>query len=154
MFGGNPSNPNLVYAATDKNAAVGYMKEVCRRARAKDGALITAKMDWKNAVPDEDIIFELMNDGVSGIAKKLWEIYKKILDEDIPFEGSLSEFGEAQMDYWAETLSDAEVAEDMKNISEKAVKTLSPRDLDQLFQGTVASSRPLKVMKVEFLRVS
>jgi hypothetical protein len=152
MFGGNPSNPNLVYAAIDKAAAISYMKQVCRKAHAKEGALVTAKMDWKYAVPDEDAVFEWMNDGLGGVARKLWEIYRDILEQDFPFDGSLGEFRDAQMDYWAETLSDAEVAEDMKTISESAVKKLSPSELDSLFGGTVASKKSLRVLKVEFMR--
>jgi hypothetical protein len=138
FFGGNPSNPNLVYITPEKTIGINYMKDVARK-HSDNGALITAVMDWDSAVLDEDFVFEEMQ-GESN--SPLWKVFAKYLGEDI--DGAKERMG------WYE--SDSELAYDMKEVAEMAPKVLSAQDMKNLFEqsATVASNRPLKVVKVEY----
>jgi hypothetical protein len=53
-FGGNPSNPDLVYCCFDKTTAVDYAKELCEKDGTIDAAVIYATPNYKTIVLDED----------------------------------------------------------------------------------------------------
>jgi hypothetical protein len=75
FFGGNPSNPRLVYVTTEKPIGMRYMQDVARK-HGDNGALVAVMMDWSSAELDEDFVFEDMQDDPSS---PLWKVFARHL---------------------------------------------------------------------------
>lgn len=147
MFGGEPSNPDLVYVALERDMAEDYMKDIARKNN-DDGALITVEINWDEAVPDEDAVFETLNNESNS---SIWQAYKEVWDAD--------SIDEAQQIFnhriGNPEISDSSQAEDMKNTAEMMTKVLSESELQDFFDNSlvVAFSEPLKVKEVEYYKI-
>jgi len=156
LFGGNPSNPNLVYACTDRKTAIGYAEQICLKARTKNAALVTLLPDWKFAVPDEDVVFEIINSQApvsSSLANKIWTAYAQQQE----FESASEAYN-----FWhnppeeMDEVSDSDLAGRMKDLAEKLPQILSSTEMISLTANmmTVAFSKPLQVVNVEYFKIA
>ncbi len=152
--GGNPSNPNLVYVCNNVDTAISYAKEICQSAKLTDASLVTLKPDWKHAIPDEDIVFDIVNSQApttNALARKLWTAYGQM--------SGLS--AEEAHEYWhnpseeQEGLSDSQLAENMKDLAGSLPTILTPAEMNYLTAqtATVAFTVPLPVIGVQFFKI-
>ena len=151
LFGGNPSNPDLVYVANNVKTAIEYAKQICGGQKTSKAAVVSAIPDWKSAVPDEDVVFNLLNNKGTGIlTEKVWEAYAYAFG----FAGTQ----EAKQDWENQSdkaeISDSGLAERMKETALRLQRVLSENDLESLTRdvGTVAFSKPLRVVDVMYFK--
>jgi len=146
LFGGEPSAEDLVYV-TDREGALYYMKEICRRDKTNRGAILKVEMDWMNAVVDEDVIADILvhtKPGSGKLTDKVWRAYAKFLGATPGVAYEI--FNDADMQHE----SDSAYAQDMKDVARLITNSRLVRELSK---GTVASAMPLRVLEIEYFRV-
>ena len=137
----NPSNPELVYVATWRQKADEHARRAAQLAGSGQGCVIEVRLDPAHAVPDEDVILEMLsvNDG-GYLTKKLLEFYAQVIGRPVKEAPQWLEdcFGE---------MADTQVAHDMQEVAIKC-GSLPPEILARLLRhsGTLAFSAPLQVI--------
>jgi len=148
MFGGNPSNPDMVYVCLDPADAASYAREVGRIGGTGDVAVVSVLLDWNRAFLDEDVVFEALQSDGGPAADKLWAIYARQNGMTVD---------EAKVDWKndspdVEPMSDSELASRMKSVALEANDVLSPDELAAMM-GVVAAFRgPLRATGMEIVR--
>ena len=138
IWGSQPSKPGQVYVTFDKRTAKQFLPEILHRTKAKRGAIVVAKPNWKSVVPDEDAVF-----GYLQKAKKIdqtWKYFARVVEVEPKeaFDFFRSEYAP----------SDSQLAYDMQDLVDYLPDKLKKKIIQK--STTVAFSKPLKVVKVEF----
>lgn len=131
-FGGNPSNPDLVYVALDQSVARQYARDV----GGGSGVVLRVEFDWSSAVLDEDFVFDTMMAG-GPTAKIFWSIFAKQQE-------TTEEEAREIIDY----MSDSDLAFSMQGVAAEASRQINLQGL--VGQMTTVGVRgPVRVVGVE-----
>jgi predicted aldo/keto reductase-like oxidoreductase/predicted kinase len=152
-FGGNPSDSNLVYAAVDREIAVDYAKQISNRS-GSNGAVVVVRPEWDAAMPDEDTIAEIVHTQTydqSPLNAKVFKAHAKALGFKSPEDVQKFFSSEEGQETLAEK-SDSQIAQDMKDTVRELQPMLTPTEFKVLTAGTVAFSKPLKILRVELIK--
>jgi len=137
----------LVYASTDRKVAEDYARQVASRAKSEP-AVVAAKPEWSAAVPDEDVIADIVSTQKSSdspLNAKVFRAYARTLGFKSPAEAEGFLATQEGKVYMAER-SDSQAAQDMKDTVRALLPDLTADELRRLTSVTVAFSKPLKVL--------